>query len=46
VREDGRVVDGKERQEKYVYMTQEWKKLLRKARDRSILHMAVERMNE
>jgi hypothetical protein len=41
VREDGRTVDGEEPQEK-VYKREEWKKLLRTARDRHILHMAME----
>jgi hypothetical protein len=40
VREDGRTV-GEEWQEK-VYNTQEWKKLLRTARNRRILHMPME----
>jgi hypothetical protein len=41
VREDGRMVGGKEWQEK-VYDREEWKKLLRTARNRRILHMPVE----
>jgi hypothetical protein len=41
VREDGRIVGGKERQEK-VYDREDWKKLLRTARNRRILHMPVE----
>jgi hypothetical protein len=41
VREDGRIVGGEEWQEK-LYNTQKRKKLLRTARNRHILHMAVE----
>jgi hypothetical protein len=41
VREDGRIVGGEEWQEK-VYNRKEWKKLLRTARNRRILHMAME----
>jgi hypothetical protein len=41
VREDRRIVGGVEWQEK-VYNREEWKKLLRTARSRRILHMAVE----
>jgi hypothetical protein len=41
VREDGRVVGGEEWQ-KNVYDREEWKKLLRTARNRRILHMAME----
>jgi hypothetical protein len=41
VREDGRIVVGEEWQEK-VYNREEWKKLLRTARDRHILHMPME----
>jgi hypothetical protein len=41
VREDGRMVGGEERQEK-VYNRGEWKKLLRTARKRRILHMPME----
>jgi hypothetical protein len=41
VREEGRVVGGEEWQEK-VYNREEWKKLLRTARNRRILHMAME----
>jgi hypothetical protein len=41
VREDGRMVDGEEWQEK-LYDTEEWKKLMRTARNRRILHMPVE----
>jgi hypothetical protein len=40
VREDGRIVGGEERQEK-VYNREEWKKLLRTARNCRIVHMAV-----
>jgi hypothetical protein len=43
VREDGRIV-GEEWQEK-VYNREEWKKLLRTAGIRIILHMPTERMN-
>jgi hypothetical protein len=39
--EDGRMVGGEEWQEK-VYDREEWKKLLRMARNRRILHMPVE----
>jgi hypothetical protein len=41
VREDGRTVGGEEWQEK-VYNREEWKKLLRTARNRPILHMPME----
>ena len=41
VREDGRVVDGEGWQEK-VHNREKWKKLLRTARNRHILHMAME----
>jgi hypothetical protein len=41
VREDGRTVGGEEWQDK-VYNREEWKKLLRTARNRCILHMAME----
>jgi hypothetical protein len=41
VREDGRIVGGKEWQEK-VYNREEWKNLLRTARNRRILHMPME----
>jgi hypothetical protein len=41
VREDGIIVSGEEWQEK-VYDREEWKKLLRTARNRRILHMPVE----
>jgi hypothetical protein len=40
VREGGRIVGGEEWQEK-VYNREEWKKLLRTARNHRILHMAV-----
>jgi hypothetical protein len=45
VREEGRIVGGEEWQEK-VYNREEWKKLLRTARNHCILHMPMERMNE
>jgi len=41
VREDGRIVGGEGRQEK-VHNTEEWKKLLRTARNRHILHIPKE----
>jgi hypothetical protein len=41
VREDGRIVGGEEWQEK-VYNREEWKKLLRTARNHCILHMPIE----
>jgi hypothetical protein len=41
VREDGTMVGGEEWQEK-VYDREEWKKLLRTARNRRILHMPME----
>ena len=41
VREDGRLVDGKEWKER-VYNREEWKKLLRMARNRHILQVSVE----
>jgi hypothetical protein len=41
VREDGRIVGGEEWQEK-VYNREEWKKLLRMARNCCILHMTIE----
>jgi hypothetical protein len=41
VREDGRIVGGEGWQEK-VCNREEWKKLLRMARNRCILHMPVE----
>jgi hypothetical protein len=41
VREDGTIVGGEDWQGK-VYNREEWKKLLRTARSRHILHMPVE----
>jgi hypothetical protein len=41
VREDGRIVGGDEWHEK-VYNREEWKKLMRTARNHRILHMAME----
>jgi hypothetical protein len=41
MREEGRTVSGKEWQEK-VYNREEWKKLLRTARNHHILHMAMD----
>jgi len=41
VREDGRLVGGKGWKER-VYNREEWKKLLRTARNRHILHMPME----
>jgi hypothetical protein len=41
VREDGRIVGGEEWLEK-VYNREEWKKLLRTARNHRILHMPME----
>jgi len=41
VREDGRIVGGEGWQEK-VHNREEWKKLLRAARNRHILHMPME----
>jgi hypothetical protein len=41
VRKDGRTVGGEEWQEK-AYNREEWKKLLRMARDHCILHMPTE----
>jgi len=41
VREDGRLVGGKWWKER-VYNREEWKKLLRTARNRLILHMPIE----
>jgi hypothetical protein len=40
VREDGRIVGGEEWQEK-VYNREEWKKLVRTARNHRILHMPM-----
>jgi hypothetical protein len=45
VREDGRIVGGEEWQEK-VFNREEWKKFLRTARNRHILHMPMELMNK
>jgi hypothetical protein len=45
VREDGRIVGGEGWQEK-VYNREDWKKLLRTARNRHILHMPMELMYE
>jgi hypothetical protein len=44
VREDGRIVGRKVWQEK-LHNREEWKKLLRTARNCRILHMPMERMN-
>jgi len=44
VREDGRIVGGEGWHEK-VRNREEWRKLLRTARNRRILHMPMERMN-
>jgi len=44
VREDGRIVGGKGWQEN-VHNREEWKKLLRTARNRCILHMPMECMH-
>jgi hypothetical protein len=41
VSEDGRIVGGEDWQEK-VYDREEWKKVLRTARNHRILHMAME----
>jgi len=41
VRDDGRIVGGEEWQEK-VHNREEWKKLLRTARNHHILHMPME----
>jgi hypothetical protein len=41
VREDGRIVGGEKWQDK-VYNREEWKKLLRTARNLRILHMSME----
>jgi hypothetical protein len=41
VREDGRIVSGEGWQGK-AYNREEWKKLLRMARNRHILHMSIE----
>ena len=45
VRDDGSIVGGEVWQEK-VYDREEWKKLLRTARNHRILHMPMEGMNE
>jgi hypothetical protein len=45
VREDGRPVGG-EGWKEIIYDREEWKKLLRTARDRGIRHMPMEWMNE
>ena len=45
VREDGRIIGGEGWQE-LVHNREEWKKLLRPARNRRILHMPMEWMNE
>ena len=45
VREDGRLVSGKGWKER-VYNREEWKKLLRTARNHRILHIPLEGMNE
>jgi hypothetical protein len=45
VSEDGRIVGGERWQEK-VYNREEWKKLLRMARNCRILHMPMERKKE
>jgi hypothetical protein len=45
VREHGRIVGGEWWQEK-VYNREEWKKLLRMARNPCILHMLMEGRNE
>jgi len=45
VREDGRLVGGKGWKER-VYNREEWKKLLRTARNRRILHVPMEWMSE
>jgi len=42
VREDGRIVGGEGWQGKKVHNREEWKNLLRKARNRHILHMTME----
>jgi hypothetical protein len=44
VRENGRIVGGEGWQEK-LYNKEEWKKLLRMARNHCIVHMAIEQMN-
>jgi hypothetical protein len=42
VREDGRIVGGEKWKNKLVHNGEEWKKLLRTARNRRILHMPME----
>jgi hypothetical protein len=42
VREDGRIVGGGEGWEEKVHNREEWKKLLRMARNRRILHLPYE----
>jgi len=42
VREDGRIVVGGEGWQEKVHNREEWKKLLRTARNRHILHMPME----
>jgi hypothetical protein len=44
VREDGRLVGGKEWKER-IHNRDEWKKLLRTARNRCILHIPIEGTN-
>jgi len=44
MREEGRIVGGEGWQEK-VHNREEWKKLLRTAKNRQILHMPMEGMN-
>jgi len=44
-REDGRIIGGEGWQEE-VHNREEWKKLLRTARNRRILHTSMEWMNE
>jgi hypothetical protein len=45
VREDGRI-DGGEGWQEYLYNREEWKKFLRTARNRRILHMPMGLINE
>jgi hypothetical protein len=45
VKEDGRIVGGEGWQEKVHNNREEWKKLLRTARNRCILHMPMELIN-
>jgi hypothetical protein len=42
VREDGRLVGGEGWKERLYYNREEWKRLLRTARNRRILHMPME----